>query len=150
MIRASWNEYFISVAKIVSSRATCPRLRVGAVLVKDKRIISTGYNGSLPGLPHCQDVGCILVDNHCTATTHAEINAIKFGDDSSVKSSVMYITHNPCANCVIALQRAGVRRIVYADLYKPVDYFNIGLNANELPDIVQLVPGSEHCVRVNY
>ena len=149
MTRASWSEYFIAISKIVASRSTCPRLSVGAVLVKDKHIISTGYNGVPSGISHCNNTGCVLVDNHCSLSIHAEINAIKHCK-LDTKSSIMYITHNPCINCTLELHKAGVRRIVYADLYKPLDYFNIGLNANELPDIVQLVPGSDRCVRNNY
>jgi dCMP deaminase len=76
MVRPDWDTYFIRIAKEVSSRATCNRAAVGAVIVKDNRILSTGYNGSPAGEPHCLDVGCDIVDNQCVRTVHAEANAI--------------------------------------------------------------------------
>ena len=75
--RPSWNKYFYQVAKLVASRSTCPRAACGAVIIsKDNRIIATGYNGVPPNHPHCDDVGCFLVDNHCTRSIHAELNAV--------------------------------------------------------------------------
>ena len=74
--RIDWHPYFMNIAKEVSSRSTCPRKHVGAVIVRDRRILSTGYNGSLRGLAHCDDVGCLMEDGHCIATVHAEANAI--------------------------------------------------------------------------
>lgn len=76
MPRPDWDLFFIRIAKEVSSRSTCPRAAVGAVIVKDNNIISTGYNGAPAGEPHCLDVGCKIVDGHCTRATHAEENAI--------------------------------------------------------------------------
>ena len=74
--RPPWDIYFLKLAMLVSERATCPRMHCGCVLVKDKRILSTGYNGSIPGDAHCEDDGCMIVDNHCVRTIHAEMNAI--------------------------------------------------------------------------
>ena len=74
--RASWDEYFMNIARVVSSRSTCDRKFVGAVIVRDKTILSTGYNGSIRGMPHCSEVGHMMEDNHCVATIHAESNAI--------------------------------------------------------------------------
>ena len=74
--RPDWDTYFLKLAMLASERATCPRMHCGCVLVKDNHVLSTGYNGSLPGTPHCYDVGCLVVDNHCVRTNHAEINAI--------------------------------------------------------------------------
>src|SRR6185312_3096871 len=76
MERASWDEYFMSIAQVVATRSTCPRKFVGAVLVRNRTILSTGYNGSIRGMPHCADVGHMMEDNHCVATIHAEANAI--------------------------------------------------------------------------
>ena len=73
--RPSWDEYFLKLAMLASERATCPRMHCGCVLVKDRFVLATGYNGSLPGQPHCEDEGCLIVDNHCVRTNHAEINA---------------------------------------------------------------------------
>lgn len=93
MKRPDWNTYFINIAKEVAKRSTCPRASVGAVIVKDNRILSTGYNGAPPGEPHCTDVGCLMENNHCERTIHAETNAVaqaaKFG--VAVNNSVMYI-----------------------------------------------------------
>jgi len=76
MSRPDWDLYFIRIAKEVASRSTCPRAAVGAVIVKDNKIISTGYNGVVSGRPHCEDIGCIMEDGHCQKAVHAEINAI--------------------------------------------------------------------------
>ena len=74
--RPSWDEYFLKLAMLASERATCPRMHCGCVLVKDKYVLATGYNGSLPGTPHCYEDGCMVVNDHCVRTNHAEINAI--------------------------------------------------------------------------
>ena len=74
--RASWDEYFMNIARVVSTRSTCDRKHVGAVIVRDKTILSTGYNGSIRGLPHCDEVGHLMEDGHCVRTIHAEANAI--------------------------------------------------------------------------
>ena len=73
--RVEWNHYFMNIASEVARRATCPRKHVGAVVVRDRRLLSTGYNGSLRGLPHCDEVGCLMEEGHCIATVHAEANA---------------------------------------------------------------------------
>lgn len=107
------------MAKLVRTRATCPRRRVGAVLVRENRIIATGYNGSIKGAPHCDDVGCLMVDDHCVRTVHAEINAILHCAVYGVSSvgATLYCTDFPCVNCAKALVQAGVRRIVYESPY---------------------------------
>ena len=74
--RVSWETYFMNIAKEVSTRSTCDRKHVGAVIVRDKTLLSTGYNGSIKGLPHCNEAGCEMVDGHCIRTSHAEANAI--------------------------------------------------------------------------
>ena len=74
--RLPWDEYFMQIAVQVSTRSTCDRKHVGAVIVRDKTILSTGYNGSVRGMPHCDDVGHMMEDGHCVATVHAEANAI--------------------------------------------------------------------------
>ncbi len=137
MTRIPWDQYFCSIAEMVKTRATCPRLQVGAVLVRDKQIISTGYNGVPSNKPHCTESGCVLVDDHCSLSIHAEVNAIdKCPTDT--KYSVLYVTANPCAKCVMAAYGAGVRRVVYTNMYRPVDYVALGLNANQLPEIIKL------------
>lgn len=99
---------------LASERATCPRMHCGCVLVKDKYVLSTGYNGSLPGLEHCEDAGCLIVDNHCVRTNHAEINAIAQAarHGISINGATAYITTMPCTTCAKALLAAGISRIV--------------------------------------
>jgi len=112
--RPSWDEYFLKLAMIASERATCPRMHCGCVLVKDKNVIATGYNGSIPGDEHCDESGCLIVDNHCVRTVHAEMNALiqaaKHG--VVVEGSTAYITNMSCTTCAKALISAGIRRIV--------------------------------------
>lgn len=137
--RKSWDAYFLDIAQMVATRSTCPRLSVGAVLVRDKHILSTGYNGSRPGEVHCIDEGCAMVNNHCTRTLHAECNAI---DHCQVDTrySILYITHNPCLACFEKAYKAGVRRIVYADGSYKADYTKLSLNGNQMPDMVLWKP----------
>ena len=120
MKRLSWDAYFIKMAVLVSERATCDRLHVGAVIVKDNRVIATGYNGSPAGMPHCSDVGCDVVDGHCVATTHAEVNALlecaKYG--ISTNGATIYITFYPCYKCAKAIVQSGIKEIVYLNEYK--------------------------------
>lgn len=112
--RPSWDEYFLKLAMLASERSTCPRMHVGCVLVRDKFVLATGYNGSLPGLPHCEDVGCLIVDNHCVRTNHAEINALTQAATHGVnlKGSTAYITNMSCTTCAKALIAAGIQRVV--------------------------------------
>lgn len=112
--RPSWDEYFLKLAMLASERATCPRMHCGCVLVKDRFVLATGYNGSLPGQPHCDDVGCLMVDNHCVRTNHAEINALVQATTHGVniKGATAYVTNMPCTTCAKALIAAGVIRVV--------------------------------------
>lgn len=114
--RLSWDEYFMSTALLVSSRSPCERLHVGCVLVKDNRIIASGYNGFLPGAPHKS----IVINNHEQATVHAEQNAITDCSKRGVETngSTAYITHYPCINCAKILAAAGVKKIFYMNDYK--------------------------------
>jgi dCMP deaminase len=113
-MRPSWDEYFLKLAMLASERATCPRMHCGCVLVKDKYVLSTGYNGSLPRLEHCEDVGCLIVDNHCVRTNHAEMNAIAQAarHGISINGATAYVTNMPCTTCAKALLAAGIARIV--------------------------------------
>lgn len=112
--RPSWDEYFLKLAMLVSERATCPRMHCGCVLVRDKQILSTGYNGSIRGDGHCEDIGCLVVDNHCIRTIHAEINAILqcSSHGISTKDAIAYVTNLPCTNCSKALIAAGIKEVV--------------------------------------
>jgi len=118
-MRQSWDEYFLTLARHVSTRATCDRLLAGCVLVKDKRIVSTGYNGSLPGADHCDDVGHLMMNEHCVATEHAERNAVANAARAGVSTlgATAYITHTPCWDCIKHLAAAGIKQIIYDQEY---------------------------------
>lgn len=120
-MRLDWDQYFMQIANVVSSRATCDRKNVGAVIVKDRAILSTGYNGSVAGCPHCDDVGHDYVDGHCVRTVHAECNAIaqaaKHG--VSVEGADVYVNTFPCWNCFKILANSGIKNIFYLDEYRP-------------------------------
>lgn len=117
--RIPWDQYFMAQAVLLALRSTCTRLEVGATLVKDKRIIAGGYNGSVSGDVHCIDDGCYVVDNHCIRTIHAEMNALlqcaKLG--ISTDQAEVYVTHFPCLQCTKALLQAGIRKIYYLHDY---------------------------------
>ena len=125
--RPTYDEYFMEMAKVVSKRSTCLRRKVGAILVKDKHILSTGYNGAPKGLSHCSEVGCLRKDlkvpsgerHELCRGLHAEQNAIiqaaVFG--ISIKNSILYCTNTPCVVCVKMLINAGVDEIVFLGEY---------------------------------
>ena len=124
MQRISWDEYFMAQSHLLSLRSTCSRLSVGATIVKDKRIVSGGYNGSIKGDEHCIDVGCKVVEGHCVRTIHAEINAIlqcsKLG--VGTEGATIYVTHFPCLNCTKSIIQAGIKEICYANDYRNHEY----------------------------
>ncbi|MBD3251484.1 dCMP deaminase [Candidatus Uhrbacteria bacterium] len=115
MQRPSWDDYFMSMARLIATRATCDRAYVGALIVKDKRIISTGYNGAPPGLDHCHDAGHLMEEGHCIRTLHAEENAIlqvAVTGGSSTQGATLYTTHSPCYHCAKKIIMAGIQRVV--------------------------------------
>lgn len=118
--RASWDEYFMAIAHEVSTRATCDRKHVGAVIVRDKIILATGYNGSLRGLAHCDDVGHLMEDGHCVRTMHAEANAIVQAARNGVRldQAEIYVTASPCFACFKLCANAGIARIVFGEFYR--------------------------------
>lgn len=120
-MRPSWDDYFLRIAREVATRSTCNRKQVGAVLVCSKRILSTGYGGSIRGQPHCTEAGCLPgPDGGCTRTVHAECNAIAQAarNGVSTEGSTAYVTLSPCAWCFKVLANAGVVRIVYDEEYR--------------------------------
>lgn len=121
----------MNIAQAVSARSTCNRAYVGAVLVRDKRILTTGFNGSPSGLPHCDDVGHLIVDEHCIRTIHAEANAIIQAalHGISSKGATCYITHFPCLTCTKMLINAGVGRIIFDADYRVDSLVNDFLRA---------------------
>ena len=125
--RPGWDHYFFDITKLVATRSTCLRREVGAVIVKDKRILATGYNGAPTGLPHCMDTGCLREQLHIPSGErqeicrgiHAEQNALiqaaRFG--ISVDGSTIYVTHHPCIVCAKLLINAGIKCIKYLEDY---------------------------------
>lgn len=118
--RVSWDEYFMNIAREVATRSTCPRKHVGAVIVRDKTILSTGYNGSVRGLQHCEGVGCMMEDGHCVRTIHAEANAIiqAAKNGSRIDDATIYVTASPCWSCFKTVANAGIKRIGFGEFYR--------------------------------
>ncbi len=114
--RVSWTDYFSKITRLVAERSPCTRLQVGCILVKDNRIIASGYNGFLPGAPHKS----IVIDNHEQATVHAEQNAIADCAKRGVATdgATAYVTHHPCINCYKILVASGIREIYYLQNYR--------------------------------
>jgi len=118
--RTSWDMYFMKIAEDVATRSTCDRKFVGAVVVRDKMILSTGYNGSIRGLPHCDEVGHEMDNGHCVRTVHAEANAIvqSARNGVQIEGADIYVTASPCYNCFKLIANAGIKRIFYGELYR--------------------------------
>lgn len=133
--RIPWNQYFMAQAVLLSLRSTCSRLDVGATIVRDKRIIAGGYNGSVSGDVHCIDEGCYVVDGHCVRTIHAEMNAIlqcaKFGIQT--QNSEIYVTHFPCLPCMKMILQAGIKKIYYLEDYRNDSYAIHLLDTMQIP-----------------
>jgi dCMP deaminase len=127
MGRSSWDQYFMDIAKQVATRATCDRKHVGAVLVRDRTILSTGYNGSIRGLPHCDEVGHMMENGHCVATVHAEANAILQAAKNGVRidGATLYTTASPCWPCFKLVANSGCLRIVYGEFYRDPRIFEV-------------------------
>jgi dCMP deaminase len=125
--RASWDEYFMNIAHEVAKRSTCDRKHVGAVIVRDKIILATGYNGSIRGLPHCDEEGHLMEDGHCVRTVHAEANAIVQAARSGVRidQGGIYVTASPCWGCFRLIANAGIMRIVFGEFYRDPKVFEV-------------------------
>lgn len=121
--RLSWDHYFLAQALLIANRATCKRAKVGAVLVKDNKVIATGYNGSVSGTEHCLEQECLVVDGHCVRTIHAEVNAILQGAERGIpRGFTAYVTHFPCLHCSKQLLQVGCKRVVYIHEYRIDEY----------------------------
>ena len=127
--RPTWDQYFMTITRQVAERSTCLRAKVGAVIVRDRSILATGYNGAPAGMPHCLDVGCLLyesrtpdgeVEQNCWRTIHAEINAIAQAarNGATIRDADIYVTHTPCIHCLKVLINTGIRRVYYGREYK--------------------------------
>ncbi|UCE03385.1 MAG: dCMP deaminase family protein [Candidatus Latescibacterota bacterium] len=144
--RVSWNEYFMNIALQVATRATCDRKRVGAVIVRDKVILSTGYNGSIRGLPHCSDVGHMMQEGHCVRTVHAEANAICQAARNGVRieGADIYTTASPCWSCFRLIANSSLRRVYYGEFYRDQRSIEVARELGiELIDLSRLTIGSE-------
>jgi dCMP deaminase len=141
-MRPSWSSYFLDLAEMAASRGTCPRLQVGALLVLDNRVIATGFNGAPKGLPHCTDVGCLIIPcqahgEHCQRAVHAEANLLhqiywlieKTDVDPTpewheemvyqlVRNATAYVTHEPCPRCRRELEEVGITNFVHRHPYR--------------------------------
>lgn len=117
--RPTWDDYFLAGTAWVATRATCPKRSVGAVIVKDRRIVATGYNGAPPGAAHCSDAGCIERDGHCVRANHAEWNAILHTAVRSDLAGATIYVHGgtPCYACARAIVAAGIARVVCRGTY---------------------------------
>jgi dCMP deaminase len=127
MARVKWEDYFMNIAKQVATRSTCGRKHVGSVIVRDRTILSTGYNGSIRGMPHCDDVGHMMENDHCVATIHAEANAILQAAKNGVRieGSEIYISASPCWICFKMIANAGIKRIYYGEFYRDEKIFDV-------------------------
>ena len=127
--RLSWEQYFMTITRQVAERSTCTRAKVGAVIVRDKNILASGYNGAPAGLPHCTEVGCLIYqsktptgesEENCYRTIHAEINAIAQAAKNGVgiRDADIYVTHTPCIHCLKVLINTSIKRLLYQKEYK--------------------------------
>ena len=127
--RPSWDQYFMTITRQVAERSTCTRAKVGAVIVRDRSILATGYNGAPAGLPHCLDAGCLIyesrtpdgeLEQNCFRTIHAEINAITQSarNGVAIRDADIYVTHTPCIHCLKVLINTGIRVVFYEKPYK--------------------------------
>ena len=126
-MRPSWDEYFMDIVELIKTRSTCIRRQVGALIVKDKRIVATGYNGAPTGCKHCLDIGCLRQEMNipsgqrhelCRAI-HAEQNAIVQAaySGASVKDGTLYVTHQPCVLCAKMVINAGIKKVIFKGEY---------------------------------
>jgi len=118
--RSTWDQYFMQIAREVATRSTRDRKHVGAVIVRDKNILATGYNGSIRGLGHCDEEGHMLEDGHCVRTIHAEANAViqAAKNGARIEGASIYVTASPCWGCFKMIANAGLTKIVYGEFYR--------------------------------
>ncbi len=149
--RPPWDDYFMALARIVATRSTCDRLRAGAVLVKNNRIIATGYNGAPPGLPHCDGpAGHLMEEGHCIRTLHGEENAIlqvAAVGGISTEGATLYTTFSPCYQCVKKIIMAGIKKVVIGAVYANTLSTEEALNAGGV-ELVRYQPNKEWDARL--
>ena len=118
--RTNWEEYFMNIAKEVATRSTCDRKHVGAVIVRNKTILATGYNGSIGGLEHCDEAGHEMVNGHCVRTIHAEANAIvqSARNGVNIDKGEIFVTASPCYDCFKLIGNSGIKKIFFGEFYR--------------------------------
>jgi len=141
----------MTITRQVAERSTCLREKVGAVIVRDRSILATGYNGAPAGLPHCLDVGCLIyesknpdgqIEQNCFRTIHAEINAITQAarNGAAIRDADIYVTHTPCIHCMKVLINTGIKTVFYARPYKLPTISS--LLANAKVKLVEVLPAA--------
>lgn len=136
----------MNVATVVATRATCDRKHVGAVIVRDQRILATGYNGSIRGLPHCDEAGHMMEDGHCVRTVHAEANAIVQAarNGVAIEGAHIYVTASPCWSCFRLIANAGIVKVFYGEFYRDPRIFDtaaaLGIALHDLSAVAQAAP----------
>lgn len=130
--RSTWETYFMRIALQVATRSTCNRKHIGAVIVRDRTILSTGYNGSIRGLPHCDEGDHLMENGHCVRTVHAEANAIAQAAKNGIRleGAEIYITASPCWTCFKLLANAGIIKINFGEFYRDERIFEAAKLAN--------------------
>lgn len=129
----------MAIGRVAATRSTCDRKHVGAVVVRDRMILATGYNGSIRGLAHCDDEGHMMEDGHCVRTVHAEANAIVQAARNGVRleNADIYVTASPCFGCFKLIANAGIMRIVFGEFYRDERIFSLseqlGIKLEHLP-----------------
>ena len=138
--RVSWEYYFMNIASEVATRSTCNRKHVGAVIVRGKTILSTGYNGSVRGMTHCDEIGHEMENGHCVRTSHAEANAVVQAARNGVRigESEIYVTASPCYDCFKIIANAGITAIYFGEFYRDKKIDKLAIDAK-----IQLVDLSE-------
>ena len=132
----------MNIAKEVATRSTCDRKHVGAVIVRDKSILATGYNGSVRGLGHCDDEGHLMEDGHCVRTVHAEANAIVQAarNGMRIEGASIYVTASPCWGCFRLIANAGIVKVVFGEFYRDQKIFDVSQKLGiELVEFSKLV-----------
>ena len=119
MVRPKRNTVYMAMAETIALRGTCLRAQVGALVTVDNRMVAVGYNGSLPGQPHCNDQTC-TPDSPCKNSVHAEANLIAFSAKTgiSLDGGILFVTHSPCRKCAELIIQAGITKIYYRKLYR--------------------------------
>jgi len=147
--RPSWDSYFMTLANTIATRGTCDRKRVGCVITSEKRVLSTGYNGSAPGDGHCDDIGHLMIDTHCERVVHAEVNAVTQAAKYGIRllGATCYVTLLPCLHCYKVLANTGITMVVFDESYRPekLRAYLQGLKREAVvPQLVQFVGDDEY------